>query len=263
MPTQEDTRLRHRLKATLQGYPHLAALVPGSLFGGNAITTDRLRRYSDSRAERFWHNINLPLVLHASEASQDARARALMRSILVTFEDFAARFQNAEGIRSTLKPLWTDIWAKDPAFWSVATCAYLALAWDIRNFKVERFEEKTGLGNADADLTVQLGTTKALVDIEMEHLPTLAGLSTESVKARLRRRADQKAGTKFPSAMQENTQGVIAEVCVVAGEDVAWRPDPPTLSAEALPDRNGAAWMALRLVGVAHTDGLRFAIMPL
>lgn len=263
MLKQEDTRLRHRLKDTLCRYRNLATVVPNSLFGGNAITTDRLRKYSDTRAKRFWHNINLPLVLHASEASQDDRARALMRSILVTFEDFAARFQNTEGFKSTLKPLWTDCWANDPAFWSVATWAYLALAWDIRNFKVERFEEKTGLGNADADLTVQLGSTKALVDIEMEHLAKLAGRSAEQVKAQLRRRADQKAGKKFPPEMSENTLGIIAEVCVVAGEDVVWRPDPPSLPVEALADREGAAWMALRLVGVAHADGLRFAIMPL
>lgn len=261
MPNPEDTRLHHRLKAILARYPNLAAVVPGGFFVLKKVTSARLAEYSSTRAERYWHNVNLPLVLHATE-SDDPRVRDLMGSLLRTFEDFAAKFRDAQGFKGTLQPLWQQCWSPDPVFWSAAAAAYVALAWSNRQMPVLRFEEPTGLGNADADLTVQLGTTKALVEIELEHLATLANLQVDDVKARLRRRADAKAGSKFPAPLPTGTNGVIAEVCVLAGDDVDWQPEA-SLGVEELADRPGVKWMALRLVGVRHPDGLRFAIMPL
>ncbi len=233
------------------GFPHHAR------FG---ITRERMQAYSDDRQQRFWHLLNIPLALHAYRNSENEKVRKLMGSLLRTLNDFVVRLGSLPGARSLLAPLWEDAWTATPQLWSIASCAYVALCYHNSAIEVVGFEHKIGNSTRDADITVRLGGRITHVEVEAHHRADFGDKTDREVMEELERRADVKAGAKF-GALPSDEVGVIAVVCVVQHEDV----HRPFELGRVLPlgGRNSIGWMPLRLVGVAHPDGLRFAILPL
>jgi hypothetical protein len=259
-----DADVQADIAKPLTVFPNLSAALPTSFPGGRQfdITAARLQDFSDTRSRKYWHLLNLPLVLHAYQHSPHPKVRSLMHSILMTLEEFIARLGHLRRAKSLLSPLWMNAWDEQPELWSVLGCAYLALCFQSHGIEVLGFETKIGSSSRNADITVRIGGKATHVEVEAVHRAEFGDKTDEEVRSNLARRAVEKAERKFP-ALPANEVGVVAEVCVVRGEDVRRRVKSGVLS---LPDSASAFWMPLRLVGVADPktpQDLRFAIMPL
>jgi hypothetical protein len=251
------------LETGLTDFPNLLRILPADFpratrFG---ISRKQMRGYSDHRADKYWHHLNLPLALHTYRGNSDPRAKDLMGSLLRTFDDFIGRCGGVSGANSLLEPLWMDLWTPEPQIWSIASCAYVALAYQTAGIALLGFERLIGSGQRDADITVNIAGRVTHVDVEAFHRADFSSTDDAGLKHRLRSRADEKARKKFRD-LPIGEVGVVAEVCVLRGADVERQLEKP-LPVEDLPNLPGRKWMALRLVGVRHPDGLRFAIMPL
>lgn len=202
-------------------FPNLTrALPPG--YPTKFVTVEEMKSYSDTRMRRFWHTLNLPFAVHMLTIPDQPTARAVGTSLLKTLDDFCGQFHALPGFRATLAPLWgAGIWQlSDPQFWSIVSCAFLALTYKGNGNQVIAFGRKIGDGEPDADITFRLNDTLCHVDVEMWHSTALDGLSEQEVAERLRQRADTKLGKKY-AALPPNEIGVVAIVCVPDRLDTA------------------------------------------
>lgn len=255
-----DLDLQADTEVAIADFPNLKSFLPAGLVGRPrfGLTVDRIREYSEDRALTFWHQLNLPLALHAYRHNPP-EVRSLMRSLLKALDDFVSRFGRLPGARSLLSPLWEDPWNAHPELWSIAACVYLALSYQNAGIQVVGFETKIGSSERDADVTVRLNGRVTHVEVEAVHRAVLGGKTDAEVRSELEWRANEKAAKKF-GALPNNEAGVVAEVCVIRGEDIERRIQTQVMG---LPGWSAVAWMPLRLVGVRRSDGLGFAILPL
>ena len=254
-----DEEVFQDIEAALADFPRLKALLPVAFPRALRfkISRDAMESYAAARGKRFWHNLNLPLLLHNYRNNPDARARHFFGSLLRTLADFAERLGNLPGARSLLSPLWEDPWNDVPQFWSIAGCAYAALCYQRDGIEIVGFESSIS-GTLKDDITVRLAGRITHVEVEAHHLADFGDQTDEQVMAELERRADPKAGKKFAD-MPKDHVGVVAEVCVLTGPDVERRIHPPI---KALPGRGeNVGWTAWMLAVVVHPEGPRFALL--
>src|SRR5581483_3029364 len=79
------------LEAGLADFPNLRAIIPQSFPRGAeyAISSKKMREYSDARSRKYWHQLNLPLLINAARHVRSEKARSLLRSVLRALDDFA------------------------------------------------------------------------------------------------------------------------------------------------------------------------------
>lgn len=67
MSAEMNEDLLLELEAALDGFPKFRGILPANYPRGKrfGISKETIRQYSDDRACRFWHQLNLPLALHA------------------------------------------------------------------------------------------------------------------------------------------------------------------------------------------------------
>lgn len=208
-----DQDLQADIEDALADFPNLkSVLPPGLLLGARfGLTVARMQAYLEERGQRFWHQLNLPLAVHAYRHNAP-KVRSLMRSLLQTLQDFVSRLGQLPGARSLLLPLWENPWNEHPELWSIASCVYVALCYQANGIEVLGFETKIGTSERDADITVRLGSTVTHVEVEAVHRAELGPKTDEEVRSELERRANDKAGKKF-RALPPDEAGVVAEVC--------------------------------------------------
>ena len=101
--TVTDADLQADTEVALADFPNLRSVLPAGLirrpsFG---LTVARISEYSKDRALKFWHQLNLPLALHAYR-NNPREVRVLMRSLLQALDDFVSRLGHLRGARSLL-----------------------------------------------------------------------------------------------------------------------------------------------------------------
>lgn len=220
---QDDDQIMNQdlwnsLKDVLAGYPHLGARLPDGYPHGKRfnITLEQMRNYAARMKKRWWHQVNLPIVLHNALPSIEPDARHLMESVLRTLDRFARDFEALPGVTETLRPLWNEAWDDSPRFWSVVACAYLALRYADAGYQMEGFGLKIGDGEQDSDIAMRISGIRAHVDIEMWHAADFGQRTPEEARQELIRLADDKIGRKFPH-LPTDEFGVAALVCVAMG----------------------------------------------
>lgn len=252
-----DDDLHASLVSVLGGYPNLLAQLPPSYPSAPTfkINLAKMREYQARKGATFWHDLNLPMVLHNALPTQGADQRSLMASLLRTLDDFAERFVAHLGMKGTLAPLWSDAWAPAPVFWSVISCAYIATNYARSGYIVEGFERKIGDGERDSDITLIVDGIRTHVDIEMWHATSLSGLTTQEARNRLLKRANNKVASKFPH-LPAGERGVANIVCVASGEDVSRFDTEPELSGFLkLPNQDHRYGFVSWLAGVRDREG--------
>jgi hypothetical protein len=217
--TMKNEELWEILEEALETVPAFRAQLPPKYPRGSelGISVDQVASYDDNRADRFWHHLNLPMVLYARSRPRDARVQGLMASLLKALDDFSTRFRDVPGMRKTLEPLWKVPWAPGaPEFWSVVACAFLASTYKTSGYEVEAFGAKIGDGNKDSDIAIRIGAMRTHVDVELWHATKLPHDDVEEMKVLLKERAAAKVGRKFPD-LPDDEQGIAAIVCVATG----------------------------------------------
>jgi hypothetical protein len=256
-----DADLRASLLAALEAYPALRLWVPLGSLTSAKITSAAMAKYDGARLARYFHHLNLPLLLHGALFATDVKLRALLRSILTTLEDFCVRFQNTEGARGFLRPLWQDMWSDTPQLWSVVSGAYMSLAYEAHGIRVLGFESRIAdNSNDDArdDITITLAGATIHIEIEAWHSASFSSLTDDALTETLLARADKKAA-KF-RRLPSSRRGIVAVVCVISDGDEG-RTLPLRIS--HIPGRApNVGWGAFRLVGMHHGDDYRFGVKP-
>lgn len=206
----------------LSYYPHLKRSLPNKYPQDPKfkITHSSMRLYSRARETSYWNHMNLPLAIH-SITDPDKVASDFGRSILQILDDFTARFERQPGLKSTLAPLLnprTIFNCKNgPQFWSVISCALLALKYERNGCEILGFEQKIGVGDKDADIfTKKSNGTKMYVDIEMWHKAEIDSFEIAAIQDELRKRIDEKIGKKMQDLPADDI-GVVAVVCATRG----------------------------------------------
>lgn len=256
-----DDDVQRDIAEGLLEFPALRAVLPERFPADKSyeITLARMREYSATRGDKFWHQLNLPLVVNAYRGSADAKVRSLMLSVLRALDQFLGKFGTMPGARSLVSPVWRDLWTETPQLWSVLSCVYMAQRFVSHRIELLGFEQPIGRGGKDADITVRLGGVTTHVEVEAFHRADFSGATDEELIAVLERRADMKAGLKFVE-LPTDEQGVVSIVAVVRGAD-AHR--ALSLPVQQIPGRNpNIKWMVTRLVGLSGPNGLEFGLVP-
>jgi hypothetical protein len=254
-----DEEVFQDLEAALADFPRLKAMLPPTYPRAKRfkISRDAMESYAATRGKRFWHNLNLPLLLHNYRNNPDGRARSFFQSLLKTLDDFADGLGNLPGARSLMSPLWDDPWNPMPQFWSIVGCAYVALCYQRDGIDLVGFESQIS-GTLKDDITVRIKGKITHVEVEAHHLADFDGQTDDQVLVTLESRAEVKAGKKF-AEMPEDRVGLVAVVCVLTGADVERQIRSPI---KVLPGRGpNVGWTAWMLAGVVHPDGPRFALL--
>jgi hypothetical protein len=211
-PPSED-ELFATIDRGLQLAPRLRDLIStGFPRSGRAMLTYRQAMdFEEIRTNRYWHHLNLPLVLHLA-GSEDGvpGGKSLALKLLALLEAFAERFHGWPGAKGVMKPLWQQAWdSDDPCFWSVVASCY----WALRSpDHVIGFEGPTGRDAKTADLVLQTPSGRFLVEIEIWH--QVVGSSAAEFATALRRRFEEKALKKFPRFIAPE-MGVIVQFVFV------------------------------------------------
>jgi len=137
----------------------------------------------------------------------------------------------------------------------------MALCYQNAAIEVLGFERAIGNTARDSDITVRLGGHITHLEVEAHHRADFGKSTDDGLKVELERRAEAKADQKF-GALPQGERGVVAVVCVLQNQDVH-RAFEPRHIFRLRRAGDSLGWMPLRLVGVVHPDGLRFAILPL
>lgn len=255
----DDEQLFLELEEVLRGYSALRAVLPVGFPRANRfhISMAKMRKFNATRMETYWHHMNLPLLLHASQSLVSERVRSLATSMLTALNDYAAHFGGLRGASTLLSPLWQNMWGKTPELWSVISCAYMALCYRADGIEVIGFESLIGRKAKD-DITIRLRGKITHVEVEAFHAPSFEQRSDPEVIAELAARADRKAA-KFRDLAADEA-GIVAVICVISEKDQGRRFSIPVQHVAGRAPNVG--WMAHRLVGVDHPDGLRFALTP-
>lgn len=210
-PTEEE--FFATIEVGLAAVPRLRQLLPtGFPRSGRAMLTyDDAMRFEEIRTGRYWHHVNLPLILGlAGNESSVPGGRTLALHLLGLLEGFAERFHGYPGAKRVLKPLWEQAWdANDPSFWSVLASCYWAYR---RPGDVIGFERATGKDGKSADLVLQTPAGRVFVEIELWHQPDAT--SIEDFASCLLRRHEAKAQMKFP-AFTAPEMGVVVQFAFV------------------------------------------------
>lgn len=212
------------IEQELLSYPDLRTALPQDYPHGKSykITDSNLTAYNSCRAKKYWHQINLPLLILNLNFDREPKLKALCQSTLKTLNEFCREFNAKPGFRKTLEPLWADAWTSQPRFWSVIGETHLTLHLYRKNpnYQIVGFGMKIGSGKKDADVrSINQNGTVCHIDIESENLTKDIEGTPEDFRRLIEDRGRTKLEKKFPD-LPQNEIGLAAQIYVVNGSNL-------------------------------------------